>query len=96
MTWFLLQTQSHLGSSTTPRPSEDLDAKVDELVSKILGNPKWAVRWTKSVANIPLKELAVKLMDTSIAYETLSNMKRDRAEAVAAFKEKRAPQYTGE
>jgi len=77
-------------------PADSLDAKVDELASKILANPKWAVRWTKSVTNMPLRELAVKMMDTSIAYEALTNMNRDRAEAVAAFKEKRTPKFTGE
>ena len=77
-------------------PSEAVDAKVDELVSKILANPKWAVRWTKTVTNLPLKELVVKLMDASIAYESLSNMTKDRAEAVAAFVEKRRPEYSGE
>jgi enoyl-CoA hydratase len=36
------------------------------------------------------------MMDASIAYETLSNMTGDRAEAVRAFREKRAPKLTGE
>jgi enoyl-CoA hydratase len=76
--------------------TEALDAKVDEIVSKILGNPRWAVRWTKTVTNIPLRELAVKMMDTSVAYEAMTNMTQDRVEAVKAFKEKRPPNFTGE
>jgi enoyl-CoA hydratase len=77
-------------------PAEELDTKVDELVGKILGNPRWAVRWTKTVANIPLRELAARLSDPAVAYEILSNMTEDRKEAVAAFLEKRKPDLTGE
>ena len=77
-------------------PPDALDAKVDEIAGKILGNPRWAVRWTKTVANIPLRELAAKLNDAAVAYETLSNANDDRKEAVAAFLEKRKPVYTGD
>lgn len=76
--------------------AEELDAKVAEVAGKILANPRWAVRWTKLVMNQPLKQLAIQSLDASIAYETLSNMAADRAEAVAALKEKRAPRLTGE
>ena len=77
-------------------PAADLDAKVDEIATKILGNPRWAVRWTKTVANIPLRELAARLSDPAIAYEILTNLTEDRREAVDAFIERRAPQYAGE
>ncbi|MFU8815239.1 MAG: enoyl-CoA hydratase/isomerase family protein [Pseudomonadales bacterium] len=77
-------------------PAEELDAKVAELAEKILGNPRWAVRWTKTVMNIPLKELAVKLADPAMGYEILSNMTADRKEAVAAFMEKRKPVLGGD
>lgn len=77
-------------------PADELDARVDELVEKILGNPRWAVRWTKTVANIPLRELAARLSDPAVAYEILSNMTEDRREAVAAFVDKRKPDLTGE
>ena len=77
-------------------PADQLDAKVSELAGKILSNPKWAVRWTKTAANITLREIAVKVMDAAIAYEAITNTMEDRKEAVAAFKEKRAPRFTGE
>ncbi len=75
---------------------ETLDAKVAEMAGRILANPKWAVRWTKTVINTQLKALAATTNDAALAYEILSNMTRDRAEAVAAFKEKRTPRLTGE
>lgn len=77
-------------------PAGELDAKVDELAGKIQGNPRWAVRWTKTSMNIALRDHAVKVMDAAIAYEMLSNMTKDRQEAVRAFVEKRAPEFSGE
>ena len=77
-------------------PAAELDAKVAELVAKLQANPKWAVRWTKTTANIPLRALAAQLMDASIGWESVSNYLGDRREAVAAFKEKRSPDLTGD
>jgi enoyl-CoA hydratase len=77
-------------------PADALDAKVAEIAGKILGNPRHAVRWSKVVVNQPLKQLAIQSLDASIAYETLSNMTVDRAEAVAALRERRKPNLTGD
>lgn len=77
-------------------PADQLDAKVAEVAAKIMANPRWAVRWTKTVANIPLKSLVTQMMDASIAYEMMSNVTADRAEAVAAFIKKRPAKLTGE
>ncbi len=77
-------------------PVDALDAKVAEIVGKLQGNPKWAVRWTKTVANIPLRTLAAQMMDASLGYETVSNTLKDRDEAVKAFQEKRTPDLSGE
>lgn len=75
---------------------DQLDAKIAEIAEKILGNPRWAVRWTKTIANIPLKVLAAQINEAAMGYELLSNMTDDRKEAVAAFLEKRKPNLTGE
>jgi enoyl-CoA hydratase len=77
-------------------PAERLDEKVAEIAAKILGNPRWAVRWTKTAVNIALKDLANKVSDAAIAYEIISNMTRDRQEAVRAFVEKRTPRLSGD
>jgi enoyl-CoA hydratase len=77
-------------------PTEALDAKVAEVAAKILSNPRWAVRWTKTVMNQQLRSAANLMADSAVAYEMLSNMTADRAEAVAAFKAKRPMKLTGE
>ncbi|MGC6498857.1 MAG: enoyl-CoA hydratase/isomerase family protein [Henriciella sp.] len=77
-------------------PAAELDSKVSELVSKLQANPRWAVRWTKTVANIPLRALAAQMMDAAIGWESVSNYMEDRREAVDAFREKRAPKMTGD
>ena len=76
-------------------PAPELDATVDAMVAKLAGGASWAIRWTKTVANIPLRRLAHELMDASIAYEMATNTTADHQEAVRAFREKRKPKFTG-
>ena len=98
MTGDLLSAQEAkaLGLINYAVPAAELDAKVDEIAGKIMANPKWAVRWTKTTANIPVRALAAQLMDASIGWESVSNYLGDRKEAVAAFKERRAAKLTGD
>ncbi|MDG1231175.1 MAG: enoyl-CoA hydratase-related protein [Pseudomonadales bacterium] len=77
-------------------PAEELDAKVDGIVQELLSSPRWAVRYTKTAINIPLRELATKITDAAVAYEMYTNLLVDRKEAVAAFQEKRPMNLTGE
>lgn len=45
--------------------------------------------------NIHLKQVAHAVMDTSIAYEALTNRSADHQEAVNAFRDRRKPVFTG-
>lgn len=77
-------------------PTQELENKVQLLVRKITANPRWAVRWTKTVTNMALRDLAQRLMDPAVAYEMMSNLTNDHQEAVNAFREKRKPNFTGD
>ncbi|MEE4350360.1 MAG: enoyl-CoA hydratase/isomerase family protein [Pacificimonas sp.] len=66
-------------------PTADLDAKVDEIAGKILANPNWAVRWTKTVTNIPLRALSAQTMDAAGGWESVSNGLDERRKIIEAM-----------
>jgi enoyl-CoA hydratase len=76
-------------------PAEQLDAQVDAYVDKLLRLPIQSVRWTKQTVNIGLKQLAHSMMDAGMAYEALAGQTADHGEAIAAFRDKRRPSFSG-
>ena len=76
--------------------AEELDAAVDALAQRLAAGPRRAIQWTKATVNVGLKQLAAATMDAGMAYEVLSNHTSDHAEAVAAFRAKRAPNFQGD
>ncbi|MGI9557125.1 MAG: enoyl-CoA hydratase/isomerase family protein [Solirubrobacterales bacterium] len=76
-------------------PREELDAKVDAIAGRIANGAGRAIRLTKNVMNLPLRQLALTLMDLGMANETLSAESDDHQEAVRAFIEKREAKFTG-
>lgn len=75
---------------------ERLDVEVQKMAERLAAGASKAIRWTKVSVNIGLKQLAHSIMDTSLAYEALSNLSKDHQEAVTAFRENRRPEFTGE
>jgi enoyl-CoA hydratase len=74
-------------------PAAELDERVNAFADKLAGGATKAIRWTKMSVNIGLRDLASKMMDASLAFEALSNISPDHAEAVRAFSEKRPPVF---
>lgn len=75
--------------------AEELDQKVEQFAVKLSKGAQKAIRWTKVSVNIGLKQLAHSIMDTSIAYEMVSNYTQDHQEGLNAFKERRKPNFQG-
>ncbi|MDB5816896.1 MAG: enoyl-CoA hydratase [Rhizobacter sp.] len=84
-----------IGLITDVVPRAELDAAVDALAQRLVKGATKAIRWTKVTANLPLRQLFHSFFDAGVAYECLSNATADHAEAVAAFRERRKPVFTG-
>ncbi len=72
-------------------PADALDAAVADFALRLAKGAQQAIRWTKATINIGLKQLAASMLDAGLAYEAVTNLSADHAEAVAAFRAGRAP-----
>lgn len=87
---------ARIGLINRALPAAELDAAVDEIAQRLANGASRAIQWTKLSVNTTLRQVAQQVMDASLAYEALSNLTKDHQEAVNAFREKRAPRFTGE
>jgi len=87
---------ARIGLINRALPADQLDAAVDDIAQKLANGASRAIQWTKLSVNTTLKQVGQQVMDASLAYEALSNLTKDHQEAVNAFREKRAPRFTGE
>ena len=84
-----------IGLVTEVHPRDQLDAAAATLAQRLAGGATLAMRYTKITANLPLRALFHAHFDAGLAYECLSNRSADHAEAVAAFRERRQPRFSG-
>lgn len=77
-------------------PAEELDAKVDALADELAGGATMAIRYTKTIVNMELRRIHTALTDAALGYETMTNSSADHQEAINAFRERRAPKFTGQ
>ncbi len=69
-----------LGLITRVVPEAELDAAVYGLAERLAALPGKALRWTKTVTNLPLKALFQAHFDAGVAYEMMSNLTADHRE----------------
>ncbi|MEP7244515.1 MAG: enoyl-CoA hydratase-related protein [Gammaproteobacteria bacterium] len=84
-----------IGLVTRVVPDAALDTEVYKLAQRLARGALKAVRWTKVATNLPLKKLVHEMFDTGVSYELLSSRTNDHREALAAFRERRRPAFTG-
>ena len=75
---------------------EDLLPTCHQMAERIAANPPGAVSMAKRMLRRACTETLDQALDTAGANQGLAHQSRDHAEAVAAFLEKRRPQFTGE
>jgi enoyl-CoA hydratase len=85
----------NLGLITRSVPAEALDEEVAKIVGKLAAGAPLAIRWTKRAINAHLQATAKMQFDLSLAYEGMTLLSADHAEAKAAFAAKRRPVFTG-
>ena len=76
-------------------PREQVLDKAMEIARELVELPRQAVSWTKQSCNKVVKQQMNLILDTSIAYESLTMLTRDYGEATAAIVEKRKPTFRG-
>lgn len=77
-------------------PFQELDTTVDAFCDELLGGALLAIKYTKVAVNVGLKQLAHTVLESSLAYETLTNRSKDHLAAVTAFADRQKPIFTGE
>ena len=77
-------------------PAEELDERVMAFAQRLASGASKSINYTKQLVNIALRQAAAGVIDASVAYEAMTNITKDHIEGVAAFKEKRPPQFTGD
>lgn len=76
-------------------PADELAARAQALAQRIAANPGHALRLTKRLLREGQHMRLDSLLELSAAFQALSHHTEDHHEAVNAFLDKRAPNYTG-
>jgi enoyl-CoA hydratase/carnithine racemase len=85
-----------LGAINRVVPTEQLDEVVSSYAERLLSGAQVAIRYTKSITNILLRQNFNSVFEAGVAYEGLTLYTRDHDEGVKAFLEGRKPKFIGE
>jgi 2-(1,2-epoxy-1,2-dihydrophenyl)acetyl-CoA isomerase len=84
-----------LGLVNRVAPADELDAVADELINRLAAAPTTALSFTKRLFNRSFDgDRAASFLEEAMAQE-LTQRSHDATEGVAAFMERRTPDYTG-
>ena len=75
---------------------DDLMSAANEMAARIAVNPPSALRMTKKLIKESQHAQLESVLEMSASLQALAHQTKDHAEAVAAFVEKRKPEFTGE
>jgi enoyl-CoA hydratase len=75
-------------------PAAELDAFTAKYAAKLERGAQTAIRYTKTITNIPLRQFFNSVFEAGVAYEGLSQQTADFREGVQSFLEKRRPDYS--
>ena len=84
-----------IGLANRVVPTEEVLPAALKLAEKLAKGPALAIQWTKLAINRALRQATESVLDASLALEGITIASRDHAEGIAAFLEKRAPNYEG-
>ena len=84
-----------IGLANRVLPATQVLPAAMELADRLARGPALAIQWTKLAINRMLRQATENVLDVSLALEGITIASRDHAEGVAAFLEKRPPQFEG-
>jgi enoyl-CoA hydratase len=89
------QEAYRIGLANRVLPAADVLPAATQLAEKLARGPALAIQWTKLAINRVLRQATENVLDASLALEGITIASHDHAEGIAAFLEKRTPQFEG-
>lgn len=86
---------AQIGLANYAFPKDQVLDEAIKIAREIAAQPLWAVRWSKASVNKMLKAQVNQILELSIAYESMTMLTHDYAEATRAFANKEKPVFKG-